>query len=277
MAIRERSAFRARRGRAPLVAVVGLVYLFPLYWLTATAFKKPIDVFATPPRLLFRPTLDNFVLALQKNDFLRLILNSLIASAGGTILALVLGFFAAWGVARHKIGGSALLLGVLTARTIPVIALVIPLFLVFIQFNLVDTYLTLPLAFLVENLPFVIWMMKGFIDEIPYEIEESAMLDGASTLTVLLRITLPLSTLGLVATGTFVFMFSWNELVLSIVLTRIHTKTAMVGLSSLAGIQQAIPWGEISAAALLVVVPLFLLAFFTRRFLVRGMTAGALK
>jgi multiple sugar transport system permease protein len=266
----------ARRFRVGVAGALLIVYLFPIFWVFATSLKLPVDAFAYPPKFIFVPTLENYSTALVQSDFLRLTVNSATAAVGNTILSIGLGSLAAWGISRHRIGGRWLLPALLGTRLIPVITIVIPLFLVFARVRLVDTHLALPLAYLVINLPFVIWMMKGFIDEIPHEIEESVLLDGASTAALLTRIVLPLSMPGLVATSIFCFIFAWNELVLAVVLTRITAKTAMVGLATFVS-QEAIGWGIISAASMIVMAPPLLLAIGLRRYLLRGLTAGALR
>jgi multiple sugar transport system permease protein len=274
-ASRARSA-AARQLRVAVAAAIFLVYLFPILWVFATSLKLPVDAFAYPPKFIFSPTLENYSAALLQSDFLRLTVNSAIAAVGNTILSLALGSLAAWGISRHRIGGRWLLLALLSTRLIPVITIVIPLFLVFVRVRLVDTHLVLPFAYLVINLPFVIWMMKGFIDDIPLEIEESVLLDGASTVALLTRIVLPLAMPGLVATSIFCFIFAWNELVLAVVLTRVTAKTAMVGLATFVS-QEAIGWGIISAASMIVMTPPMLLAISLRGYLLRGLTAGALR
>jgi multiple sugar transport system permease protein len=266
----------ARRLRVAAAGAIFLVSLFPIVWVFTTSLKHPVDAFAYPPKVVFSPTLDNYWAALLQSDFLRLTLNSAIAAVGNTLLSIALGSLAAWGISRHRIGGRGLLLGLLSTRLIPVITIVIPLFLVFARLRLVDTHLVLPLAYLVINLPFVVWMMKGFIDDIPVEIEESVLLDGASTAALLTRIVLPLAMPGLVATSIFCFIFAWNELVLAVVLTRITAKTAMVGLATFVS-QEAIGWGVISAASMIVMAPPMLLAIGLRGYLLRGLTAGALR
>jgi multiple sugar transport system permease protein len=266
----------ARRFRVAAAGAIFVVYLFPILWVFATSLKLPVDAFAYPPKFLFLPTLENYSTALLKSDFLRLTVNSAIAAVGNTILSLALGSLAAWGISRHQIGGRWLLPALLGTRLIPVITIVIPLFLVFARVRLVDTHLVLPLAYLVINLPFVIWMMKGFIDDIPHEIEESVLLDGASTAALLTRIVLPLAMPGLIATSIFCFIFAWNELVLAVVLTRITAKTAMVGLATFVS-QEAIGWGILSAASMIVMAPPLLLAIGLRGYLLRGLTAGALR
>jgi multiple sugar transport system permease protein len=266
----------AWRFRYAGAAALLLVYLFPIYWVFATSLKLSVDAFAYPPKFIFSPTLENYSAALLESGFFRLIVNSTIAAVGNTILSIALGSLAAWGISRHRIGGRSLLLGLLSTRLIPVITIVIPLFLVFVYVRLVDTPLVLPLAYLVINLPFVIWMMKGFIDDIPYEIEESVVLEGASTVALLTRIVLPLAMPGLIATGIFCFIFAWNELVLAVVLTRVTAKTAMVGLATLVS-QEAIGWGIISAASMIIMAPPLILAIGLRGYLLRGLTAGALR
>ena len=263
--------------RYAAVILLLLVYLFPIYWIVTMAFKLPKDTFAYPPVFVFQPTLENFAMAFGKSNFLRLTLNSTIAALGNTFLSIAIGSLAAWGISRHRIGGRWLLLGVLSVRMIPAMTIIIPLFLLFVQFRLVDSYLTLPLAYLAMNLPFVIWTMKAFIDDIPYDIEESAIIDGCSTLGLLCKIVLPLALPGLVATSIFCFIFAWNELILATVLTRLTARTAVVGLTTFISQEAEINWGALSAAALVVMTPPLALAVALRNYLLRGLTAGALK
>ena len=272
----QRRQFNLRLRYAAIVIVL-VVYLLPVYWIATMSLKLPVETFAYPPVFLFTPTWENFEAAFTKANFFRLCFNSGVAAIGNTFLAVAIGSLAAWGISRHRIGGRWLLLGILSLRMIPVITIVIPLFLLFVQLRLVDNLLTLPIAYLVFNLPFVIWMMKAFIDDIPYEIEESAILDGCSTPNLLVHVVLPLALPGLVATSIFCFIFAWNELVIATVLTRVASRTAVVGLTTFIAQESEINWGALSAASTIVMTPPLVLAVLLRKYLIRGLTAGALK
>jgi ABC-type glycerol-3-phosphate transport system permease component len=264
--------------RYTAMALIVALFMFPVYWVLTTSLKTPLEAFAKPPALIFRPTFENYQELFSGTDFARLTLNSIIAAVGNTVISIILGTTAAWGMSRYRIGGNWLFIGVLSIRFLPVTSIVIPLFLLFVQFRLIDTFATLPLAYLVFSLPFVIWMMRAYIDGIPYEIEESAMVDGASRLAVIWRIVIPLAAPGLVPTIIFCFIFAWNELVFATVLTRVTARTAVVGLTAFASTSEdAIRWGLISAAAMVVMSPPMILAFLLRRHLAGGLTIGAIK
>ncbi len=262
--------------RYTILAALLVADLFPVYWVLSMSLKPARQVFSYPPVFLYHPTLENYQTVLFGTDFSRLTFNSAIAALGSTALALGIGSPAAWGISRHQIGGRTFLMALLSIKLIPVITIVIPVFLLFVKVRLVDTYVTLPLAYLVINLPFAIWMMKAFIDDIPSEIEESVILDGGTTLTLLSRIVVPLAMPGLIATSIFCFIFAWNEFVLAVVLTRVTARTAMVGLATFVS-EEAIHWGAMSAAGIVVMLPPILLALALQKYLVRGLTAGALK
>lgn len=263
--------------------LVTIMFGFPLYWMITTAFKPESEYIQYPPVLIPQnPTLDHIKRALNPHmeygGSLIPLRNSLVASSVAALLIIVLGALAAYSFSRFKTGGDNLPFFILTMRMMPPIAAVIPIFLLMKWVNLLDNVLSLIIVYTVFNLPFGIWMLKGFIDEVPVEIEESAALDGCSKLRTLIQITGPLLINGIVVTGIFSFIFSWNEFLFALILTRVNAKTLPVHLSALhVTTERAIEWGPLSATALVASIPVFIVAFIARKYIVRGLTLGAVK
>jgi multiple sugar transport system permease protein len=263
--------------RYVLIAAALAFFIFPIFWLITTSFKNDVDVFAMPPKLLvFTPTLKNFIHVFNETDIPQLAANSLIASLSNVVLSLIIGTMAAYGISRFKAGGKNLLFWFLSLRMLPPIVVSIPLFLVAAKLRLIDTQLILPLMYLLLNVPFVIWMMKSFIDEIPLDIEESALIDGCSYFGTLWRIVLPMITPGLVATGVLCFIFAWNEFLIAMIFTRVNATTLPVGLSGFITTEQVF-WGYLTASATVAALPPLVLAWIFQRYMVRGLTLGAVK
>jgi len=202
--------------------------------------------------------------------------NSFIISTSATVLALLIGSLAAYGLARYKVGGNNLPFYILSQRFIPPVAVIFPFLLVFKALRWMDTYQALILIYMTFNLPYAVWMMRGFFLEIPTEIEESALVDGCSPLGAFWRIALPLASPGLIATGVFCFIFSWTEFFFAVSLTRLAARPLSVFLANYFG-KFTVFWGEIGATSILAMLPLFLLSLFVQRYLVRGLTLGAIK
>ena len=258
--------------------IILIAFLFPIFWVTLTAFKTRELTFAKPPVFIFQPTLQNFQEALSgKSVFPLAFKNSLIAATISSVLSLVFGVPAAYALSRFEIKRKGdLLFWILSTRMLPPIGMAVPLFLIVFQLNMIDKISTLIILYTASNLAFVIWMMKGFFDDLPTEVEESALLDGCTPLTSLWFIGLPLSKPALATTLIFTFIFSWNEFLFAFVLTRANTKT--VPLAILEGVGWiGIRWEYMSAAAVLAMLPPIILAFFARRNLVGGLTLGAVK
>ena len=253
-----------------------LFFLFPIYWIFMTAFKTGDWIYKSPP-VWFppNPTLQHFELVIQAGG-LKVIRNSLIIATSTTVLALLIGSLAAYGLARYRTGGDNLPFFILSQRFMPPVAVIFPFLLVFKALRWVDTYQALILVYLTFNLPYAVWMMRGFFMEIPVEIEESALVDGCSPLGAFWRIALPLVQPGLVATGVFCFIFSWTEFFFAVCLTRKDAMPLSVFLPFFFGRQFA-QWGQVGAVSILAMLPLFLLSFIVQRYLVRGLTLGAVK
>jgi multiple sugar transport system permease protein len=188
----------------------------------------------------------------------------------------VLGALASYSLSRFKTGGENFSFWILSTRMFPPVAAALPLFLIFKQFKLLDTHLALIIANTIFNLPFVIWLLKGFFDELPAELEEAALIDGCSPWGAFVRVAMPLITPGLVATSLFSFIFAWNEFMFALLLTRRTVRTLTIIVPSLVGGHEIL-WGEIAAIGTVAIIPGIALSLLLQRYLVRGLTLGAVK
>ncbi len=264
-----------------IVAVIAILifFMFPIYWIGSIAFKVRPDIFAWPPKyFVFTPTLQNFELMLfGQRSFLPNLFNSLVIAISSTSLSLLLGSAAGYSLSRWKFKRNEdVAFYILSTRMLPPITVVIPIYLIFRVLGLIDTYVGVMLAHTIFNLPLVTWMMKSFFDDLPIEIEESARVDGCTVPQAFGLITLPLAAPGLVASGIFAFIFSWNEFLFALVLSGFRTKTipvALIGFQSSIGTR----WGEMAAGAFIALLPVLIFTLIVQRYLVRGLTAGAVK
>lgn len=274
--MKKSSAARLARGAA--LCVVAFFLLFPIYWIIGISLKTRPDIFAWPPKYLFVPTLSNFQTVLFGNrSFLPNIRNSLLIATFSTVLSGIMGSLAGYSLSRYSFKRNRdVAFYILSTRMMPPIAVIIPFYLIMRKLQLIDTYLAIILAHTTFNLPLVTWMMKSFFDDLPREIEEAAKVDGCSPLGVFLTIALPLSAPGLAATTIFAFVFSWNEFLYALILGGFNTKTlpvAITGFQSSIGIR----WGEMAAGTVVAILPVIIFSLFIQRYLIRGLTAGAVK
>ena len=263
-------------GRYVILTAFFPFFMFPFYWMVVTSLKFEVDAFAMPPKWLFEINLENYRKVLVETAFLEQTKNSVIVAITNVILTMTLALPAAYSMSRYKTGGKDLLFWFLSIRMIPPIVGAIPLFLIAAKFRLVDTLVVLPGLYLIINLPFAVWMLKSFIDEIPREIDESALIDGCSRVSVIWRIILPLLGAGLLATGVFVFILAWNEFLLANIFTRRNAVTLPVGIASFIT-DKGIQWGFITAAASLASAPPIILLWIFQKSLIRGLTVGTVK
>lgn len=258
-----------------------LLALAPVYWMLTISFKHEVDQFAVPAKWFsFSPTLEHYADAFLGRSFGQYLVNSLIVAAGSTGCALVLGTLAAYSLSRFRLPrklNQKLALWILSTRMMPAIVTAVPLFLIMRDLRLVNTRLSLVIVYTAFNLPFVVWMMRGFFAEVPRDLEEAAMVDGDSRLGAFRRVILPLVTPGLAATAVFCLIVSWNEFLFALVLTQ--TDEAMTLPVGIAGrvTQYGIQWGAMSAAAVVAIVPILAFAFAVQKYLVRGLSLGAVK
>ena len=256
--------------------LVTVVFLFPIYWLFMISFKTPAEIFASPPTWIAESIqFDNYRVLFKDGDAVT-VLNSLIVAGASTVIAMLLGTVAAYSLARFRTGGDNLAIWIISQRMIPPIAIVFPVFLLYVWFGWVDTYLGLILLYTAFNLPYVIWMMRGYIEDIPIELEEAALVDGYTRYQVLWKVVLPMARAGLFATAVFTFVFAWNDFIFALVLTRNEVTTFPVQVTHYFGGQSNF-WAKIAAMSVLGTVPIFIAVAMLQRYLVRGISLGAVK
>lgn len=264
-----------------LVCVALILALAPVYWMLTISLKSEVEQFAVPPRWFsFTPTLFHYREAFVERSFGQYLLTSAVVAVLSTICAMLIGTLAAYALARfslpHRLD-ARLSLWILSTRMFPPIVTAVPLFLMMRDVRLLNTKASLVIVYTAFNLPFVVWMMRGFFREIPREIEEAAMVDGDSRLGALRRVLLPLVAPGLAATAVFCLIISWNEFLFALVLTQ--TDAAMTLPVGIAGrvTQYEIKWGVMSAAGVVAMIPILVFALAVQRYLVRGLSLGAVK
>jgi len=271
-----RRLWRERLVLHVLVTVLVVVVMFPFLWLLVLSVKPMDAMFAWPPQLFFTPTLEHYV-GLWDGDFPKSFVNSLVTSVGSTLAAMILGVPAAYALSRMRAGaGTRMSLLILASRMAPPIAFTIPYFLAYRYIGLLDTWTGLILIYLTFNLSLVIWLMRSFFDAIPRTLEEAAWIDGASLWQGFYKIILPISGPGLAATAILCFLYSWNDFFFALILTRTEATTAPVAVVNFLN-YEGWEWGKIAAGGTMVMLPVLVFSIVVRKFLISGMSAGAVK
>jgi len=271
---------RRRGSKAILVSILFFllcIYLLPFLWVVLSSLKPATLIISYPPVMFFRPTLEHFFSLHTPWNFYRKIWNSLIIAGGTTVICVFLGITAAYSLSRYRIKGrDSLLIWILSFRFLPIVAILLPLFLLFKSLKLVDSYVGLIMANILPNLPFSVWLLHGFFAEIPREIDDAAKVDGCGDMTILWRILFPIAAPAVAVTAVFVFLFSWNEFFIPLALSRTQTVTVSLAF---AGFRQHLrfDWGAMCAASVICLVPLWLIILALQRYIIRGMTLGAVK
>ena len=305
----------ARTGlRVRLIAaiVVAFIMLIPVFWMAMTAIKSRPDATASPPKVLFKPSWDGFVglftnrtqlsagalkqyqkrtdlsywekvalirgmRILGPSKFVGQLRNSLVISLASTFLAVALGLLSAYAFSRWDIKGKGdWLFFILSTRMLPAVVVTIPIFLMYRALGMYDTHIGMILLYTAFNLSFSVWLLKGFIDEIPIEYEEAALVDGYSRLQAFRKIVLPQCVTGIAATAVFCLIFAWNEFAFSLMLTSARARTAPPSIATIQGVG-GIEWGSIAAGTLLFLIPVVIMTFALRNYLLRGVTFGAIR
>jgi multiple sugar transport system permease protein len=265
-----------RLGTIAAVFVVGL-WLFPVYWIVLTSLKPIKEINSAVPSFIFSPTGENYWELFTKFDFARVLMNSLVITFVSCFVVIVLGVLAAYALARMKVPGEKhIALWILSLRFLPPIAVAIPFYIQWQDLNLLDTYLGLILIYVAFNLPFAIWMMRGFLADVPVALEEAALLDGLTRLQIILRVVVPVVMPGIASTAIFTFVFTWNEYLMALMLTAFKSVTVPVTIAKFVQ-PYTVLWGSLSAAVVIQVVPMLIVVFLLQRHIVRGMTLGAVK
>lgn len=257
----------------------GLVFatliLLPIVWGIVLSLKTRVDALSMPPNWIFTPTIANYRAAFVDGPYAQTILNSLIIAGVSSLIAMILGVPAAYAFSRSRFRGhGAAFLGILTIRMAPATVIALPLFLIFTKLRLIDTYIAIILVHAGVGVALAVWIMKGFFDEVPVEIDEASMLDGDSRFGAMMKQVLPLCTPGLLVTALFCFINSWNEFFLALMLTGYDSRPFTVAVPALIT-PHGTYWGQVTAISTVGLLPGIVFAFLARRYLVRELTAGA--
>lgn len=274
-----------RRSQASVVAsyvvlvAAMLAALFPLFWTVSTSIKTRVDAFAIPPRFIsFQPTSKNYTQILDDDRFIDILRNTLVITATSTVLCTTIAAFAAYALARHRSfpGRRPFEATLILVRALPGIILMVPMFQVVTRLGLYDNRLALIVIYATLNLPFAVWLLTGFMDQIPVEIEESARTDGAGRLRLFVFVILPLALPGLAATMIFVGLLAWNEFLVPAILAGEGSKTLPVYISGFVS-ARTLDWGPLAAASSLAIIPIAIFTALIQRKLVSGLSSGAVK
>lgn len=273
---------RKQKALIAVILILGLCFfLFPVIWMFLTSFKTEAEYFSYPPVFIPKSfALTNYFNAMRLppdgRGGVQGLRDSLIISLTTMTISVLVGSLAAYSFARYRTGGENLSFWVLSTRMFPPVAAALPLFLIFKELKLLDTHMALIIANTIFNLPLVIWLLKGFFEDLPVELEEAALIDGCTQFGAFFRVALPLVAPGIVATALFSFIFTWNEFMFALLLTRRAVRTLTIIVPSLVGGHEIL-WGEIAAVGMVAIIPGIVLALCLQRYLVRGLTLGAVK
>jgi len=259
-----------------VILLTAVFILVPIYWIVSGAFKQQVDIFQL--KLLFTPTLENFEIIFRSpyNLFDKLV-NSTLVALSTILIAIPIATMAAYSFSRFRMKGERLMfVTILATQFVPAVVIVLPFFILFRDLGILDTRLALVLVNLSLVMPFAIWMIKGFIDSIPLDSEEAALVDGSSRFQVILNVTLPMALPGVITAGIFCFILAWNEFLFAVIITTNKAVTLPVGLS-LFHAEEGVLWHLISAAGIMIMLPMFVLATIIQKHFVQGMTMGAVR
>jgi multiple sugar transport system permease protein len=298
--------------RASVVVMLAVLTLTPVAWMGMTAFKTYPDAVASPPKVFFKPTMEGVISLLTRrhqltetqtaeyeqrddlnwadrimlkrgwaidgqSDFVKRLQNSLIIASASTVLSVTLGLLSAYAFSRFHVPGEGdLLFFILSTRMLPPVVVTIPIFLMYRELDWNDTHLGMIILYTAFNLSFSVWLLKGFIDEIPKEYEEAALVDGYTRLQAFIKIVIPEAVTGIAATTVFCFIFAWNEYAFALMLTTEKARTAPPHIPSMIG-SGVVEWAAIAAGSLVFLIPVVIVTFALRKYLLRGVTFGAIR
>jgi multiple sugar transport system permease protein len=263
-----------------ILLLLGLVFVFfPVLWMFFVSLKSNTEVFSWPPRLLPRVfTIKPYISIFSNITKVRFFLNSYLVAASVTLLSLFIAILSGYSFSRYKFRGKKLMnLLIIATQTVPPITLLIPYFGIVVMLRLYDTYFALILTYMVFTLPYAILMITGYFNTLPRELDEAVMVDGGSSFFILWRVLVPNAVPGIVATGVYTFLLSWNEFLFALTLTKsTEMRTVPIGIQQLMG-QHAYEWNEMMAMGILGSLPILILYLAAQRYFIAGMTAGAVK
>lgn len=264
-------------GHYTMLIVLAILCILPIVVIFATSVRQPVQIFAEPLNFIFMPTLENYRAVLEEDRLDRYLWNSLFVGVVSTVITLILGCMAAYGLARFRFPGRhTVAYTTLLLRTVPLAVLAIPVFMIWNEWQLVNNLWGLVLLYVAVNLPFTIWLLYGFVLQVPVELEEAAAIDGCGPIRIFTKVLLPLMAPGLAAASIFTFRIAWNEFILALVLTDRQTRTLPVA-ASLFITDLGVDWGKVMAMASLIAIPPLIFTFVAARQIISGLTAGAVK
>jgi len=270
------------------LGILVLFVVFPIFWFMLMSLKTEKDAIAIPPKFVFAPTLSNYksvftgrtasaTRATTKIDFMKTFLNSVIICSSAVSISLVIGIPAAYVLARFRFRGKEdLAFLILTLWFAPGLSISLPLYLMYTTIGLYDTLLGLIIIYQVIALPLVIWILRGYFEDIPLEVEESAKIDGANLWAILTRICLPLAAPGIVTAAVIAFIFCWNNFIFGLILASSNSKTLTLGLLGFIGYEKIL-WAQMAAAGMISIIPVIIFAIVIQRHIVRGLSLGAVR
>jgi multiple sugar transport system permease protein len=254
-----------------------VIFMLPLLWVLGLSLKTREQIFTTPPLFLWRPTLENYFTVLSEKNFLISFWNSFLVTTSTVLVSLFAGIPAAYTIARYRFPGRKLLFfSLLVMRMLPPIAALLPLYVMFSFGGLINTRISLVLAYTTFSLPIVVWVTRDFFKTVPRDLEEAAYMDGASRAGAFLRIALPLAKPGITTAAILSMLLAWNDFIFAAILTNNATRTAPVLLSTYAGSETGTDWGAIAASGILVLLPVIIFSLVVQRHLVSGLSSGSI-
>jgi multiple sugar transport system permease protein len=258
-----------------IVAIVLAPAVFVFFWMVTASFKRQVDIYTIPPKWFsFEPTLDNYRNAFATTPFADYAVNSLVVAVASSLLGLLIGIPAAYSISRYRQHRLALV--ILTARLLPGVAFLVPLFVAFNTLGMVGTYPALILAHVVITFPLTVFIMVNFFDGVPQELFEAAMMDGCGKLEAFWRVGVPLTRPGMVTAGILAFIFSWNDFKMALILSDSDTRTLPVAVFNFVR-EASLDWGAMMAYATIITVPVLVLTLFAQKHIVTGLTMGSVK
>lgn len=261
--------------------------LIPILWMVGMSLKNPLDVMAIPPKVIFEPTLENYARLfvgaqysqreVARTDFVAALINTFIVAGGATLLSVITGTLTAYALSRFRFKGrDDIAFIILSFRFAPELTVILPLYVIYRTLHLYNTYLGLILIYQVISLPLLVWVIRGYFDSIPVDSEQAALVDGYTWWGTFMKICLPLTAPGIAATSVIAFIFCWNNFTFGLLLGARETQTLTVATSGFISYEQVL-WGQMAAASIVTIIPVLVFAFLVQRWLVRGLTFGAVK
>lgn len=259
--------------------VITAFALLPFLWTIATSLKTEVDIYSLTPSFVPHPvTLENYKAVFQNKTMMEYFRNTVIVASASTIISLIVGVFAAYGFSRYKFPGkTSLLYSILFTRLLPRVCLLVPFYVTLSHLHMINTYQGLVLVYLIVGMPVTVWLLKGYMDALPYEIEEAAVMDGCGPLQILFKIVVPILAPAISSTGMYAFILAWNEFLFPLLIAKdSSTRPISVGLAFYID-EIGVKWGPMMAASVMMSIPAILVFSFAQKYIVKGLSEGAVK